>query len=105
MENLTAENFREKVYFGDKRCAVLFTAPWCGFCRSMKLMCEKAQDDFSIVDFYMVDIDNEPELKSAFAIAMVPTFMVFEDGKPLSKAAGLMKKTELYTLLGAEQTV
>ncbi|MBE6793627.1 MAG: thioredoxin family protein [Ruminococcaceae bacterium] len=102
MEKLTAENFREKVYFSDKRRAVLFTAPWCGFCRSMKLMCEKAQKDISSVEFYTVDIDAEPELKKAFAVAAVPTFIVFEDGKPLNKATGLMKKSELYTLLGAE---
>lgn len=103
MENLTTENFREKIYSGTKKRAVLFTAQWCGFCRSMKLMCSKAQEDFSSVEFYIADIDKEPELKKAFAISVVPTFILFEDGKPLSKAAGLMKKSELYTLLGAEQ--
>lgn len=102
MENLTAEIFRKKIYFGDNKCAVLFTAPWCGFCRSMKLMCEKAQEDFSGMHFYMVDIDSEPELKRAFAVSMVPTLIVFENGQPVNKAAGLMKKTELYALLGAE---
>lgn len=102
MENLNTEDFREKIYFDDKRCAVLFTAPWCGFCRSMKLMLEKAEKDFSGVEFYAVDIDKEPSLKTAFAISAVPTFIVFEDGKPMSKATGLLKKSELYTLLGAE---
>lgn len=102
MENLNTEDFREKVYFGDNRCAVLFTAPWCGFCRSMKLMVEKSEKDFSETDFYSVDIDEEPSLKTAFAISAVPTFIVFEDGKPLNKATGLLKKSELYTLLGAE---
>ncbi len=102
MEILNTEDFREKVYFGDKRCAVLFTAPWCGFCSSMKLMVEKAQRDFGSTDFYTVDIDKEPSLKTAFAISAVPTFIVFEDGKPLNRATGLLKKSELYTLLGAE---
>ncbi len=102
MEILTAESFREKIYFGDNKCAVLFTAPWCGFCRSMKLMCMKASADFDNMKFYMVDIDSEPELKRAFAVAVVPTLIVFEDGKPINKAAGLLKKSELYTLLGAE---
>lgn len=102
MEILNCDDFREKIYFGDNRSAVLFTAPWCGFCRSMKFMCEKAEKDFSNTDFYTVDIDKEPSLKTAFAISAVPTFIVFEDGKPLNRATGLLKKSELYTLLGAE---
>ena len=105
MEILNTEDFREKVYFGDRKCAVLFTAPWCGFCRSMKLMVEKAERDFSGTDFYTVDIDKEPSLKTAFAVSAVPTFIVFEDGKPMSKATGLLRKSELYTLLGAELAV
>ncbi|MBQ8573121.1 MAG: thioredoxin family protein [Ruminococcus sp.] len=102
MEILNTEDFREKVFFEDKRCAVLFTAPWCGFCRSMKLMVEKAERDFGLTQFYTVDIDKEPSLKTAFGISAVPTIIVFEDGKPLNKATGLLKKSELYTLLGAE---
>ena len=102
MEVLNTEDFREKIYFGDNRCAVLFTAPWCGFCRSMKLMVDKAEKDFGSTDFYIVDIDSEPSLKTAFAISAVPTFIVFEDGKPMSKATGLLKKSELYALLGAK---
>lgn len=104
MEVLNTEAFREKIYFSDNRSAVLFTAPWCGFCRSMKLMVEKAEKDFSATDFYTVDIDKEPSLKTAFAVSAVPTFIVFEDGKPLNKATGLLRKSELYTLLGAEVT-
>ncbi len=102
MENLTTEQFREKIYFDDNKSAVLFTAPWCGFCRSMKLMCEKAEKDFGSINFYVVDIDKEPDLKTAFRISAVPAFILFEEGKPLNRATGLIKKSELYTLLGAE---
>lgn len=102
MQNLTTESFREKIYFGDTKSAVLFTAPWCGFCRSMKIMTEKAEKDFGAIDFYTVDIEKEPELKNAFRISAVPAFILFEDGKPLNRATGLIKKSELYTLLGAE---
>lgn len=102
MENLTTEDFREKIYFDDNRSAVLFTAPWCGFCRSMKIMLEKAEKDFGSTVFYVVDIDKEPGLQTAFGISAVPTFILFEEGKPLNRATGLLKKTELYTLLGAE---
>ncbi len=102
MEKLTAESFREKVYSDDQRAALLFTAPWCGFCKSMKLMCEKAENDFSDTRFYTVDIDSEPSLKNSFNIASVPTLILFEDGRALSRATGLMKKSQLYELLGIE---
>lgn len=102
METLTTEQFREKIYFDDSRSAVLFTAPWCGFCRSMKMMIEKAERDFGSTKFYIVDIDKEPSLKTAFSVSAVPTFILFEEGRPLNRATGLIKKSELYTLLGAE---
>ena len=105
MESLNTEEFREKIYFEDSRSAVLFTAPWCGFCRSMKLMCEKAEKDFAETGFYTVDIDKEPSLKKAFGVSAVPTFILFENGKPINRATGLLKKSELYTLLGAELRV
>ena len=102
MESLNTEDFRERIYFDDERSAVLFTAPWCGFCRSMKLMIEKAEKDFGTINFYVVDNDKEPGLKNAFSVSAVPTFIIFEEGKPLNRATGLIKKSELYTLLGAE---
>lgn len=105
METLTTEDFREKIYFDDEKSAVLFTAPWCGFCRSMKLMLEKAEKDFGLVKFYLVDIDKEPSLKTSFSVSAVPTLIVFEEGRPLNRATGLIKKSELYTLLGAEHIV
>lgn len=105
MEKLSTETFREKIYFDDSKSAVLFTAPWCGFCRSMKLMCEKAEKDFAKTKFYIVDIDEEQGLKNSFCISSVPTLVVFEDGNPISRATGLIKKSELYTLLGAELKV
>jgi len=104
MESLTTESFREKIYFDDERSAVLFTAPWCGFCRSMKLMIQKAERDFSATKFYTVDIDEEPSLKTAFAISAVPTFILFDEGRPLNRATGLIKKSELYALLGIQVT-
>jgi len=105
MEVLNTEEFREKIYFDDSRSAVLFTAPWCGFCRSMKLMLEKAERDFGSTKIYIVDIDKEPSLKTAFGVSAVPTLIVFEEGRPLNRATGLIKKSELYTLLGAEVIV
>lgn len=101
MKHLNENNFKETVYFSDNPCAVLFTAPWCGFCKSMKLMCEKAQEDFSETDFYTVDIDAEQSLKNAYGVSAVPTLIVFEDGTPVSRASGLLKKGELYSLLGS----
>lgn len=99
MESVTTESFREKIYFDDERSVVLFTAPWCGFCRSMKLMIQKAEKDFGTTKFYTVDIDEEPSLKTSFAIAAVPTLILFEEGRPLNRITGLIKKSDLYEFL------
>ncbi len=101
MENICAEDFREKIYLADKRCAVLFTASGCGFCHSMIIMAEKLRPEFDNIRFYLADIEKEPQLKNAMEISAVPTLIVFDDGTPIARATGLLKKSELYAILEA----
>lgn len=63
----------DKASKSDKVLLVIFTADWCGYCRSLK------KDMASIIDskkydIYIVDIDNESSqsLRERFDIKMVP---------------------------------
>ena len=82
-----------------KLCLVDFYATWCGPCRMLAQEFElitETTDDFNIVK---VDIDEFPELAQQFSIEVVPTMIVFKDGKPTETITGYRTKDELISIM------
>jgi thioredoxin-like negative regulator of GroEL len=79
---------------------VIFSAPWCGPCKTYK----PALEHFCIqtgIPLAAVDIDAHRELAAKFAIRAVPTTVAFKEGKPISQAVGVQTVNALMTLAGA----
>ncbi|MDE7160029.1 MAG: thioredoxin family protein [Muribaculaceae bacterium] len=73
-----------------------FYAEWCGPCQTMGPIMEEVQgmvgEDVSIAQ---IDIDkNEAEAK-ALGIEIVPTFIIYKNGKEAWRYSGLMTRGEL----------
>ena len=67
------------------RVPVVFVADWCGYCRRFLPHFKQMQQGF------VVDIsDEEDPLWDHYEIQVVPTVIVFEDGEPLRKWAGVL---------------
>jgi thioredoxin 1 len=49
--------------------------------------------------FTEVDIDQAPEIASAFGIRSVPTTVVFKDGQPVDGVMGLVPRSQLTDLV------
>ncbi|HUR70279.1 MAG TPA: thioredoxin family protein [Candidatus Thermoplasmatota archaeon] len=67
------------------RVAVMFTADWCGYCHRF-LPHYKALREQWVVD---ISDDDDP-LWDALAIRVVPTVIVFRDGVPAQRWAGVL---------------
>ena len=74
LEHLTKANFNEKTNSQDKIVVVDFFATWCGPCKILAPVIEKAADELTNVQFYKVDIDEEMDLANQFKIMTVPPF-------------------------------
>ncbi|GMR35469.1 hypothetical protein PMAYCL1PPCAC_05664, partial [Pristionchus mayeri] len=65
-----------------------FFAAWCGPCKMMAPKFAKLSADFPNVKFAKVDIDEEEELASKYAINAIPTFMFFRGGNEIHRIEG-----------------
>ena len=80
------------------RHILYFTADWCNPCKKVKPIVEELNRDSS-VKFQVIDADSEIEIIKSFNIRSVPTFIVIEDGKEISRATGAQTKEQLEALM------
>ena len=65
---------------------LFFSSPWCGPCRQMKKMLnESIQSEMNIK---IIDISVDMEKATEYQVMNVPTFVVLEDGKEISRKIG-----------------
>jgi thioredoxin 1 len=97
---VTSENFEADVLKSEGVTVVRFWATWCGPCIRMKpIYSEVAGELGASAKFTEVDIDQAPEIASAFGIRSVPTTVVFKDGQPVDGVMGLVPRSQLTDLV------
>jgi len=79
---------------------VQFMGVWSGPCAAMDMVFSGLAREFAEqFIFAKVDVDEQPELRTAHNIENVPTLLVFKDGKLVRTEAGELKEDEARALL------
>ena len=104
VRHLSAAQFRRLVadytnnkarYIGSGPCVVDFFAEWCGPCKQLTPMIERLAKKYAgRITFYKVDIDQVPDVATAYGIESIPTLMFCTD-LGMSTAVGLPDEAEL----------
>lgn len=95
MTELNAENF-DLTINGDLPVIVDFWADWCMPCKILAPVFEEISDEFDgRAGFFKVNIDDCAGLAQQYDVAMIPTIMVFKNGKPVDKIVGVHPKGAL----------
>ncbi len=79
MQKITLEEFERKLE-AKEPFVVDFWAPWCPTCIEMMPTVEEVAVE-SNVQFYKVDIDEQPEMKERVRIKAIPMLMFFSEGR------------------------
>lgn len=92
--HINTQKFNQMIH-GDKPVLVDYWAPWCGYCRRIGPAYDKlAQEYGDRVAVVKINIDEEAQLAQAQQIELIPTLVLYRNGKavdsvvnPSSKAA------------------
>ena len=65
---------------------LFFSSPWCGPCKNMKdILNESIQEKMNIK---IIDISVDMDKAAEYQVMNVPTFVVLENGKEVSRKIG-----------------
>ena len=92
VQEIVSSEFENEVLNSDKKVLVDFYATWCGPCKIISPIIEE-------VKFVKVDIDANQELAEKYEVVYIPTLVVIENGKEITKSVGAISKEEILNLI------
>lgn len=96
---LNKDNFEEEVMRSEKPVLVDFWASWCGPCKMVSPIVDEIADEHPEIKVGKVNVDEEPELASAFQVMSIPSLFVIKDGKIANQTVGAKPKQQILDML------
>lgn len=94
------QNFEAEVMMSELPVLVEFGATWCGPCKTvepeLKAFASEMQGRAKVVK---VDVEQSPMIAQAMGIRSVPTFIVFQGGRPADGRQGAIRKADMLALV------
>ncbi|KMT23304.1 thioredoxin [Clostridium cylindrosporum] len=94
--NVNDVSFNEEVVNAGKPVLVDFWAEWCMPCKMLSPVIEEVAKSLNgQVEIVKVNIDENPQSASQLGITSIPTLVLFNDGKLVSKIVGFQPKEQI----------
>lgn len=96
---INKDNFQKEVINSDKPVLLDFWADWCGPCRMLSPVVAEIAEEHPEIKVGKVNVDEEPELASAFGTTSIPMLVLMKEGKPVTHSIGFRPKEEVEKML------
>lgn len=96
---ITKETFQKEVLDSKSPVLIDFWADWCGPCKMLSPIVDELSEDMQDVKFCKINVDEQPELATQFAVMSIPTLFLFKDGKQAGKMVGVRPKAEIKQMI------
>ena len=93
----------EELKSSDKAVLLDFYADWCGPCRMVGPIVEEIAKENPQYIVGKINVDEQPELASAFNVFSIPTLVVMKDGRVVAQSAGARPKQQILDMLKRAQ--
>jgi thioredoxin 1 len=97
LKHLNNKDFESEVINSKKAILVDFFATWCGPCKMLSPVLEKISTSRADFDIAKIDVDQEQSLASTYGIEVVPTMLIFKDGKVVDKLEGYVDENTIVS--------
>lgn len=99
MKELSQQQFQQ-VIRGSKPVLVDFWAPWCGYCRRIAPALESiAEEAGQTLTVAKLNIDEEPVVAEQAGIDVIPTLILYREGKRLGSITAPDSKAKIEAFL------
>ena len=93
---LSEENFEKEVLKSEIPVLVDFWASWCGPCKMLSPVIEEIAKDFDgKIKVGKVNVDDELGLAMKYRVEVIPTLILFVDGKEEKSTVGFYEKKDI----------
>lgn len=94
IQNLTNESFSQEIQLTTP-VLVDFWAPWCGYCRRIGPALEKVAQQNGNYSVAKLNIDDFPEIAEKEGVEVIPTLILYRDGKALGRIVAPDSKAKI----------
>lgn len=98
IKHITANEYEEEVIKYEGKVVVDFFATWCGPCQMLTPVLEKISEENDI-KIVKVNIDEETKLTIENDVEVVPTMLIYNNGKIVQRLEGYMDEAELKKII------
>ncbi len=102
VKNTTTKDFMRDVIDASREVPVLvdFWAPWCGPCRQLTPILEKAvRAAKGAVRLVKLNIDDHPEIPGQMGVQSIPAVFAFQDGRPVDGFMGALPESRVAAFI------
>ena len=102
IKNTTTKHFMRDVIDASREVPVLvdFWAPWCGPCRQLTPLLEKAvRAAKGAVKLVKMNIDEHPQIPGQMGVQSIPAVFAFQDGRPVDGFMGALPESRIKSFI------
>lgn len=100
LQTTTDADFDNDVLQAQGPVLVDFWAEWCGPCKALTPVLEEvAQSRTDQLRVYKVNVDENPESPTKYAVRGIPTLLLFNKGDLIATKVGVLSKSQLIEFI------